>query len=653
MLKKLLKGNALYKKNSLAVRGLDNNEFLDLVWHIGLNFEKIFPKDWRQFVKNVCREVEYRDFQTHFWAIACLRDAFFSDYFIDERLLYIQNWFKLLEKNDHKKIDLINHISNLYQIANSSERSEIIKDISQQLSKNVNNYAQEELENIITFFYPKLNDELRNELKIELTSAQAKTKVNFIDLKANVNTINPKCTDCSKFNPDNITLIVPEFLSGSSFLQPPLGLLTAAAYLKQNGFKVQFIDNRVQRLCLDSLNSYIQNPGLIFVTTTPYDQVQNYYVDYRLHYTFKTVNFLKKTFPNSMVIICGAHGTLRPDLIFLNTIADIVILGEYEKTIYNIADALRAQKNISSVPNIAVRIEKKTSKSNFILTEYRESLRRLSGDEILPAYDFIDFKNYFGDCYINNKPTRIYNWGVILASRGCRYKCSFCHNFWGTNVRYRKPESILKEIIILKKYHGVHNFFFCDFTFTQNEIWVEKLCSLISKSDLDVHWACETRCDLINRNLLKKMSDSGCNRLWLGIESFDNNIIIGANKYNNSENAIQSVELCREVGIEPSAFLMLGLPGETINTLNHTLKLVHTLKIVYSKSIIVATPRFGTSYYEMAKKQYPWLGNSFFELNAVRGLVGNELTPSLLERCIDIFRERSFIYEDNAPCLSL
>jgi len=145
------------------------------------------------------------------------------------------------------------------------------------------------------------------------------------------------------------------------------------------------------------------------------------------------------------------------------------------------------------------------------------------------------------------------------------------------------------------------------------------------------------------------MSTAGCSQLWLGIESFSSDIVSRAAKYENSEIAVEAIEVCAKSGVEPSAFLMIGLPGETVDTLNHTLEVLHTVKVPYTRSIIVATPRFGTEYYRLAEAQYPWLGDSFYRLNAVRGLVANSLTPCLIQDTIDVLRGRGFLYADTPP----
>lgn len=640
-----------FSPTATAFQNLPDDEFRDLVWHLGLQFEKLASKERMMLVKNVCVEAERRDASTHFWALASLRDAFFTDLFV-EKGLYIKSNIKLAARmNRMNHVDFLSQLSTLHRAASSTDQKVIAQFAKQFLP---DEKYRLEYEDSILRIYSESDHRIRNDLQPKLRSSIARANSQLMDSISSSSEVSPK-NDVSCYTQRanslsqdlTVGLIVPEFLSGRSFLQPPLGLLYAASYLRHAKFSVKFVDNRVHKLSIPALASFVRGTRIFFVTTTPYDQVQNYFVDYRLRHAIRTANYLKEAFPDSCLVVCGSHGTVKPDFIFRYTKADIVILGEYERTILLLSEALRNDEKIDSIPNIAIRLNSDDGK--FSATETDENLMHPQPNSILPAYDLIDFGKYFGDSYINNRPTRIYKWGLVLGSRGCRYKCSFCYNFWGPRVRYSEPEAVVEEMRMMESRHGVRNLFFCDATFTQNREWLEKLCILIRRQNVKIKWACQTRCDLVEQNLVDEMAASGCQRLWFGIESFAGSIVHDVNKYNSGESALDAVRLCRKSNIEPSAFLMIGLPGETKKTLNHTIAMVHSLKIPYTKSIIIATPRFGTAYYKMAKQQYPWIGDSFFDLNAVRGLVGNELTPTTIQDAVDILSVRSFIMDPIIP----
>lgn len=442
-----------------------------------------------------------------------------------------------------------------------------------------------------------------------------------------------------------ISLIVPEFLSGSSFLQPPLGMSYCASILKQAGHAVNLIDVRTHSIPLKRLTQRVKGSDFIVVTTTPYDQVQNYFVDYRLQYALKTINFLKERFPEIPLAVCGSHGTVRPDLILRDTQADLVIMGEYEVTVELLAQAIAEHKPLELVPNLALRHNDLMWKTHECLNASHPVLP----DELMPAYDLLDMDAYYGDHYVNNQPVKRRHWGVILGSRGCPYSCTFCFNFWAKRVRKRSPESIVTEMRLLEQQFGVEEVFFIDFTFTWDRAWVMEICELMQRENLRIGWTVQTRCDLVDEDLVGAMAAANCGRIWLGIESFDTDVLRRTTKYETADVIAFAVHVVKRAGIEPSAFIMLGLPGETIETLNRTIRGIYDFKLPYTKSIIIGTPRFGTTYYELARRQHPYLGKCWQDLNAIKGLVANAMKPHLIQRTINLLKDRDFACRPKCP----
>ena len=456
-----------------------------------------------------------------------------------------------------------------------------------------------------------------------------------------------------------VALVVPEFLSAGSFLQPPTGMLLAATRLRRSGYSVVLLDNRVQRLPLDMLGSRLGPADIIAVTTTPYDHIQNYFLDYRLRYAFKTIDSLKHHSPRASVVACGAHGTVRPDIVFRDTKADLVLKGEFDTGLPLLVNALENENDPSALREVCTR-EQATSQPPdrlgavppYELADVSScfQLRRTSDDDI-PAYDLIDFDDYHGDSYINNRLRRRKRWAAVLATRGCAHDCSFCYNFWGRRVRYRGAESVVEELSCLQDNYHVTDVFFTDFNFTQNSKWVAEVCGRLRARRSTVRWSAQARCDSVPEDLLAEMASAGCDQLWFGVESFDSKMVNLMRKYRDPGVATSAIAGCRKVGIEPHLFIMIGLPGESRASLNNTIAQMHATKASYC-GVMIATPRFGTKYYELAKQQFPQLGNDFYSLRSVRGLVANDLDPLDLYEAMAIFEDRDFMYRDHAPQLS-
>lgn len=457
-----------------------------------------------------------------------------------------------------------------------------------------------------------------------------------------------------------IALVVPEFLSANTFLQPPLEMLLAAARLRHAGYPVRLVDNRVEQLPFDLLEAKIAGAEIIAVTTTPYDHIQNYFLDYRLRYSFQTISFLKLRFPDSVVIACGAHGTVRPDIVFNESLADIVLKGEFDTELLPVVTSIHAKADLRLLSNIAIRGQESMAPDGhggvfpYQLVQLGDQFRsnRTQDDWVMPAYDLVDLNDYYGDVYVQNRLSPQKRCATTLATRGCAHDCSFCFNFWGRRVRYRNPESIVEEMQRLEHEWRANHLFFLDFHFSQNPAWVARLCELIRQKNLHITWSAQARCDALPLTLLEDMAASRCAHLWLGVESFDEQVIARSRKYSDSEPAIQAIANCRKAGIQPHLFVMIGLPGETRQSINATMAQMHAAKASYC-GVMVATPRFGTPYYELAKSQFPQLGNDFYGLRAVRGLVANELEPRDLQEALTVFEQRDFIYRSDPPQMTV
>jgi anaerobic magnesium-protoporphyrin IX monomethyl ester cyclase len=455
-----------------------------------------------------------------------------------------------------------------------------------------------------------------------------------------------------------IALVVPQFLSAHTFLQPPICMLLGASRLRRSGYDVNLIDNRVQGLSLPVLARAVQAADVIVVTTTPYDHIQNYFLDYRLRHAFATVNALKAACPRTPVVVCGAHGTVRPDIVLRDTQADVVLKGEFDVGIASIADRIVRGASLSGSGHVAVRdgTGGTADPQGAIAPHSLTSLRALepganAADEILPAYDLIDFDDYYGDVYVRNRPVRKPRWATALATRGCAFNCSFCYNFWDRKVLYRDPGAVAEELAWLARDHDVHDLFFLDFHFTQNPHWVAAFCAAMRRKPFRFVWSAQARSDAADAQMLEDMASAGCEHLWFGVESYDPGVLRRIDKYETPEVSVQAIANCRRVGIEPHQFILIGLPGETRASISNTLSAMHAGKAPYC-GVMIATPRFGTDYYAMAKRQFPQLGDDFYSLQSVRGLVDNDLEPADLDEALSIFGDRTFIYQRDAPSVS-
>lgn len=437
-----------------------------------------------------------------------------------------------------------------------------------------------------------------------------------------------------------VVLYVADFLSGKSFLQYPTAEVYAATILKGQNLRPVIYDNRthhvpIERFCESLVANAIHT---VIFDTTPYDQVGIYYVDYRFDRILFETQYLVEHGIN--VILTGSHATIRPKEMLERTKCRIAIKGEWELTLNRLAEITTgfrdlAKETLLKCGNIAYLDRGKLIESELDPVLLHPPIASFP----MPDYDLIDTTAYYGDEYEKNDHTIMPSWGSILAQRGCPYHCSFCYNFFSTNVRKRTPEQVVSEMEILEKKHGVNMLFFIDDSFTLDRKWIHEVCAEIKRRKLKCAWNCETRANLVSSEILADMKSANCKRIWLGAESFNNKLLHNANKEVTVEDTLKAIRLIGKAGIHVSCFLMIGLPGETKETIKKTLCTIIESGIEYTKSIITFVPRDGTPLFSMLREACN--NPSFYDMNRYKGLLHNDISEADIIKTIEIMSIRN------------
>ena len=419
--------------------------------------------------------------------------------------------------------------------------------------------------------------------------------------------------------------LIPEFLNGTTFVQPPLALMNCATYLKNKfSIDVDILDNRIYNYSLNDLIDIISDykKGIVICSSTV-DQVHNYFVDYRYVIFTKYVKTIKNKLNNRTIIICGGHGTVRPDIVFNDCNPDYILKGEFDIQLANIVRNMEQNSPIENLPNIIYKNNEKLVKTREVLSEQHPN----EWCEYIPNYDLIHLDCYFGYRYHNNMPVRKLNWSVVQASRGCPFNCAFCYNFFGKSVRFRRIESVIAELKEIQK-RGITEIFFLDQNFILDKNYAQNLCKEMIKSDIKIKWQCQICVNSIDYDTLAIMKEAGCQLIWLGIESFDENVRKINNKNYSNEQLLKAIDAIKKNSLNYNGFFMLGMMGDTKESMDKTVKLIKKYKINLTKSILICIPRFDTQMYREAVKQLGTEIDSFLKLDSYKGSINNNVTES-------------------------
>ncbi len=185
----------------------------------------------------------------------------------------------------------------------------------------------------------------------------------------------------------------------------------------------------------------------------------------------------------------------------------------------------------------------------------------------------------------------------IVTSRGCPAGCKYCikHVSYQYSVRLRSPEKLLEEMQILTGL-GVHHIHMYADLFTVNRDQVVELCRLIIDAGLEVTWTCNSRVDYVDEEMLRLMGRAGCMLIAWGIESGNEVVLKRAHKGYKMEQAHRALRWAHESGIKNWGYFIIGLPGETVETIQETIAVSKALPLDIAL-FHVAAPYPGTPFF--------------------------------------------------------
>lgn len=355
---------------------------------------------------------------------------------------------------------------------------------------------------------------------------------------------------------------------------PPLGISYMAAVLENHDFDVKILDASALDMTWKDLENSIRkiSPDIIAITAlTP-----------TINQAMKTAEIAKNTCPQSIIVMGGYHPTFNYERILETGLVDVVIRGEGEYTMLELAETLNKGGDISIVKGIAF---------DKTVTPTRPYIKDLDSLPF-PARHLLPMDHY----KLFNMDTKM---ATIVSSRGCPMQCSFCASasLHGSKMRLRSVTNVVDEMEHLVNEHNVETIAFMDDTFTLNKRRVEEICNEIKKRELNVFWGCTARVDSLSRDILRKMRESGCIAIFMGVESADQQILDDINKKTDLNKIVNAFHISRKEKIRTIASVVLGMPGDTKNSIQNTVKFVKELKPSYA-IFSLATPYPGTRFYQ-------------------------------------------------------
>lgn len=441
-----------------------------------------------------------------------------------------------------------------------------------------------------------------------------------------------------------ILLINPPWyrLFGQTFYYYPLGLCYLAGVLEKHGFDVSVYNSdynykeltgdlflnvskvtkeypRYLDILKDIDNPLWQEIELVISQQSP-NIVGISILTGKYGSALNIARLVKRFDSNIPVVVGGIHPTILPEEMLNNKEIDIVVRGEGEYTFLDLVRTIETGGSLDNVLGISYK------QQNKIIQNPNRSLIKNLDDLPFPARHLLLEKETY--------PSSAY--GDIFATRGCPYHCIFCasHQIWTRKVRFRSPENVVNEIKYVKRTFGTRRFSFQDDSFAINKQYAMKICDLLIKEKVKIPWGCETRADMITSDLVTKMKAAGCERINIGVESGDEEILKKIKKGVTVEQIKKAQRIIKQNGITLIGFFMMGFPWETKKEIGKTVSVMKELDPDFAIFSIV-TPYPGTELYDicisdgMISRDLDW--SSFFHQSPQMGLNKNLTTEEFSE----------------------
>lgn len=350
---------------------------------------------------------------------------------------------------------------------------------------------------------------------------------------------------------------------------PLLGVLMLGTVLRDAGIEVDLVPADVLHYKKSDIIKRIQEfkPDILGVTTCTENRFDS----------FRVAKIAKKINPGIITVLGGPHISLSGvDTLSYIKDVDILVFGEAEETVLELAKAIKNNSDLCKVKGIAFK-DKKNPKI-VIHTGRRDPIQDLDALPI-PDRKLLPIEKY--NLTIKTRDGRDRKVANIITSRGCPFNCYFCSTpiNWGRKTRGLSPQRVINEIEDAVYNYGVKYIWFFDDTFNYNKKRVHQIMDMIIERELDIKFTCEFRIDLVDEALLEKMKKAGLELGSFGIEAGNSTIRREIVKKDfDIELVYQFMRWSKKFDFIPGAFIIFSHYQETWNNALQTLDVIDKIK---------------------------------------------------------------------------
>ncbi len=365
---------------------------------------------------------------------------------------------------------------------------------------------------------------------------------------------------------------------------PPLNLALLAAISEQHGHEVTIMDGEAEQTSLEDMaqRAVALKPDMIgFTATSPF-----------FHISKAVAEGIKRIAPHIPIAVGGPHITIMKERALLAAF-DYVFIGEAEHSWPEFLRRYEMKLDLSSVAGLIYR-----DQGRVVSTGQPADITNL---DVLPisARHRLKMPLYKLGTLRGRLP-----FTSIQTMRGCPWKCIFCASeaLKTTQMRVRSPRSVVHEMKQVVEQFGTRHFYIVDDVMTLWKEHILEICNLIDQEGLNITFEGSTRANLVEDEVIARLVRSGLIRLSFGLETVDPEIRRTMKKQVPLEHYVRANGICNKYGVEALNSVMIGLPGETRETVRATLRFLRNAREVKQANFAIAVPYPGTEFHELAVK---------------------------------------------------
>jgi radical SAM superfamily enzyme YgiQ (UPF0313 family) len=398
--------------------------------------------------------------------------------------------------------------------------------------------------------------------------------------------------------------------SGATII-PPLDVPYLVAYLEEKKVPVEVIEAQGLELTREEVAERVariartNSPGgTLIVTRTALPS---------LDWDLSVCGAIKSAAADVSIAVFGSIVGHVLHRIYKEACVDYVLRGEPDDTVLELVNGSPEQQ----IQGLNYR-----RNGSWLETPPRPFLREL--DKLpFPKWERLPYERY---TLPKSSATKGLSFLPMLTSRGCPFGCHYCPYPVGQGLawRYRTAGNVVDEIEHLVKNLGIEYILFRDPMFSMRQDRVVEICKEIQRRGLVIKWKCETRPDCLTEETIAAMAAAGCDGINFGVESSEVEIQKNAGrKPISGEKVIAMTALCRKYNIKTFCFFIIGLPGDTVQTVLETIGFAIRLRANWVQ-FGAASPMIGTKLRDWAVAKGLTTQDEYSYASSHEAMIGNE-----------------------------